>query len=68
MTKKQGGIGRHGYGTKYKKKPAHLAGENGQQAAARIAAEELVGLSAPQPASAARRAPATKPAGQPNAR
>ena len=28
----------------------------------------IVGLSAPQPASAARRAPATKPAGQPNAR
>ena len=47
MTKKQGGIGRHGYGTKYKKKPAHLAGENGQQAAAQSSGCRLRSLRAP---------------------
>ena len=38
MTRKQGGLGRHGYGRKLNQRAPCNAGENGKQAAARIAA------------------------------
>ena len=62
MTRKQGGIGRHGYGRERDRKGGTKS-ENGVQAKDRIAAESLVQMGAGQPAGGGRTAGAKRKRG-----